>query len=460
MATERSLHKPQLLLFIVLLLLFFLIATIAPFGTLLVKKRSSGADAEHFPNDFTFGLATSAFQCEGGDGKTDWDAWPTYANARPIHPGLTAEDISLAGSIGIHELRFSIEWARVEPREGEFNTAVLLEYVKLAESLERQHIRPFINLHHFTLPGWLAAKGGLTHEQFPKYFERYTTRVAKAMRHVSIERWMTFNEPLVPIEMGYLNGYWPPEHKGDTMGAARASWNIIRAHKLAYRVLHRQFDTLVDKPQVGMAYFDHLYLPANPNNIDDQRVAAFLDNNGHAIMDALEDYMDYIGINYYNRCLVAFSANAHPSSEHLIAASNPTPTGEMTEERMEIFPEGIRLLVERYVKYRKPILITENGIGDRSDTKRARFIAAHLREVHMLVRKYEHSTSPIIGYFYWTLADNFEWTNMRMSSFGLIAVDAATLRRSLRPSALFYRDVIAARGLTREVLRKHQEKLK
>lgn len=442
--------------------LLFLLALLG----ILTLSHSASRFKQHtkvatpLPHNFIFGLATSAFQTDGGNGKTDWDAWPAYQSGHAIHPKITLEDITLAEKIGIHELRFSLEWARIEPEEGKFDTAALQYYTLLATEMQRRNIRPFINLHHFTLPLWLAQKGGLTAVEFPLYFERYTSLVAQHMRPLGIMRWMTFNEPLVPIEMGYLNGFWPPQHKGDTEGAARASWNIICAHKRAYKALHKELDPYRGKKiAVGMAYFDHLYYAADKNSIDDRRVVAFLDQNGHAMMEALLDYMDYIGLNYYNRTIVQFSRAPHPNSEHLVAASNPAPTGELTEERMEIFPEGISLLVDRYAKYNKPILITENGIGDRTDLHRGKFIVAHLRELQKSVDRYKNTASPIIGYFYWTLADNFEWSNMRMSSFGLIAVDQTNLTRSLRPSALLYRDIIKEKGITPNILEKYQATL-
>ncbi|MCX6788811.1 MAG: family 1 glycosylhydrolase [Candidatus Jorgensenbacteria bacterium] len=417
-----------------------------------VRENKASTNNLIFSENFTWGVATSAFQTDGGNGKTDWDAWSKYKKSHPTHPGLTKEDIKHAREIGIQELRFSIEWARVEPQEGLWDEKELSRYYDLALEIESQKIRPLINLHHLTIPKWVADKGGLESENFPALFSIYAKRVAAKMRPLKIKRWMTFNEPMVPIEMGYLNGLWPPLKKMDIAGANRAEWNIIRAHKLAYKEIHRELNTAFIKPEVGVAYFDHLYIPRNSNDRDDVRVAELLDAKGRAMMDALCDHVEYIGINYYSPCVVAYSEIAPGRNNMPIAASYHRPKGKVTEEGMVVFPEGIRLLAMRYKKYGKPIIITENGIGDRTDKLRGKFIIDHLRELHVVSEELKNTASPIIGYFYWTLADNFEWEKFHVSAFGLIAVNTRTNVRTVRKSAYLYRDIISANGVTEKML--------
>ncbi|MFA6407645.1 MAG: family 1 glycosylhydrolase [Candidatus Paceibacterota bacterium] len=402
-----------------------------------------------FPKNFIWGVATSAFQSEGGDGKTDWDTWDKYQKSNPIHPGFTNEDISLAHDIGIQELRFSIEWAKVEPKEGVWDKVALTHYRNLAREMQRKNIRPFPNLHHFTLPQWLAEKGGLENDSFPYWYARYVKKIAQTMKPLHIIRWMTFNEPVVPIETGYLNGVWPPFKNRDIGGAKRATWNIIRAHKRGYLEIHKTLDTPGHHVSVGMAYLDHLFVPDDPESKKDQQVVDLLDFGNSMIIRATEEYQDFIGLNYYNRSIVNFSTASVVFGNIPIAVGyNTNPNGPTTENGGNIYPRGIYELILKYQSFEKPIIIAENGIWDSKDATRRKFIVDHLRETHRAMQLLAKTKSPVIGYFYWTLFDNYEWGELKMTPFGLIAVNPKTLVRAPRLSASLYHDIIRARGVT------------
>lgn len=406
-----------------------------------------------FPKNYVWGVATSAFQSEGGGGRTDWDAFSKYRKSKPYHPGLTFQDIELAKSLGIQEIRISIEWSRIEPHEGEWNLKELDRYYEYALRMDSLGIKPFINLHHFSLPYWVAKKGGLESDEFPELFARYTKHIAERFRPLHIRHWMTFNEPMVLIEMCYIEGLWPPHKKADIVAANKAEWNLIEAHKRAYHEIHASNKTAFKEPMVGMAYFDHLYLPVHENNADDIRVAAYLDRHGKAMMEAVVDTVDYIGINYYNPCFVGRSGNSAPRNAVPVSAYFEKPKTAFSEEGMAIYPEGIRILVKQYARYGKPIIVTENGIGDRKDVLREKFILEHLKELHKAVEELRDTHSPVIGYFYWTLTDCYEWDKFRTSHFGLVSVNRANGAREIRKSAYLYRDIIRANGITEEMLR-------
>ncbi|MFA6365263.1 MAG: family 1 glycosylhydrolase [Candidatus Paceibacterota bacterium] len=409
-----------------------------------------------FPKNFIWGVATSAFQSEGGDGKTDWDAWDKYQKSNPIHPGFTKKDIVLAHDIGIQELRFSIEWAKVEPEEGVWDNTALTHYQNLVREMQRQNIRPFLNLHHFTLPQWLTKKGGLENDSFPYWYARYAKTIAYAMKPFSIMRWMTFNEPVVPIETGYLNGDWPPFKSRDIGGAKRATWNIIRAHKRAYLTIHKTLDTPGHHVSVGMAYLDHLFVPDDSTSKKDQQVVDLLDFGNSMIIRATEDYQDFIGLNYYNRSVVNFSTATVVFGNIPIAVGyNTNPNGPTTENGSAIYPRGIYELILKYRSFEKPIIIAENGIWDSKDNTRRKFIVNHLRETHRAMQMLAKTKSPVIGYFYWTLFDNYEWSELKMTPFGLIAVDPKTLVRTPRSSASLYHDIIRTHGVTPALQKKY-----
>ena len=194
---------------------------------------------DRFPDGFLFGAAVSAHQVEGGNVNSDWWWWE-HLESTPVHePSVDAcdfyhryrEDVSTLAGFGLNAFRFSIEWARIEPAEGEFSRAALDHYRRVLQACRESGVMPIVTFHHFTLPRWLQEAGGFASERFPSLFERYCDRAAAALGDL-IGVACTINEPQGLGSSGYLLGINPPGHTDDREGAQKAVDNLLEAHRI------------------------------------------------------------------------------------------------------------------------------------------------------------------------------------------------------------------------------------
>ena len=427
----------------------------------------------NFPDDFYWGSATSAHQVEGNNHNdwTEWEKselkiqnlklkiqdenfkksfpphifskWPTpldlenYISGRACdHYNRFKEDFDIAKSLGHNAHRFSIEWSRIEPEEGKFDEAEIEHYRQVISALKERGIEPFVTLWHWTNPIWFAKKGGWLNKDAPKYFERYVDKITLSLKDVNVKFWITLNEPNVYVGKSYIQGNFPPQGRS-FWRANKVFKNLIRANNQAYSLMHK---IAGDKIKIGSTHFLVAHLPYNPKSFLDKISVKFLDyiRNFRPIRNAREHH-DFIGIDYYHLERIEFSLrgrrwflfNTHVSPDNL------------TEFGWEIYPEGIYKFLMRLKKYNKPIYITENGIADARDEKRAKFIKEHLKWVHKAISE----GVDIRGYFYWSLLDNFEWDKGFWPRFGLVEVDYRTLERKIRNSALKYKKICKENSL-------------
>src|SRR6202795_926985 len=202
-----------------------------------------------FPDGFLFGAAVAAHQVGGGNVNSDWWRWE-HLESTPVHePSGDAgdfyhrygEDVSLLSGLGLNAFRFSIEWARIEPAEGEFSRAALDHYRRVLEACREHRVLPIVTFHHFTLPRWLQDAGGFASDRFPALFERYCDRAAAALGDL-IGIACTINEPQGLGSSGYLLGINPPGHTDDRDGAQRAVDNLMEAHRLGAAAIRSRFN--------------------------------------------------------------------------------------------------------------------------------------------------------------------------------------------------------------------------
>src|SRR5207237_8516742 len=191
-----------------------------------------------FPDGFLFGTATSAHQVEGGNTNSDWWEWEHRVGTPCREPSGDAcdfyhryrEDIAMLASFGLNSFRFGIEWARIEPAEGEFSRAELAHYRRILDACHEHGVTPMVTFHHFTLPRWLHEQGGLTADRFPALFERYCDRAAQALGD-RLGSACTINDPQGLGTTRWLLGVNPPGHTDDREGAQRAVDNLLEAHR-------------------------------------------------------------------------------------------------------------------------------------------------------------------------------------------------------------------------------------
>src|SRR3989338_4203989 len=168
-----------------------------------MKKRTF-----QFPDHFLWGSATSSHQVEGDNVYNDWWDWEQKGRVLERsgkacdHWNRFREDFKLAQSLGHNAHRFSIEWSRIEPKEGEFNQEALRHYQEVIDAVRLNGLEPIVTLHHFTLPLWLAKEGGWLSKRAPEFFARYSGKVFESLRG-HVRYWMTINEPEIYIFKSY-----------------------------------------------------------------------------------------------------------------------------------------------------------------------------------------------------------------------------------------------------------------
>ena len=389
-----------------------------------------------FPKGFWWGSATSAHQIEGGN-HNDWSEWE---KSRPLEyqSGKACdsynryeEDFDIAKSLNQNIHRFSIEWSRIEPKEGIFNHEAMHHYVNVVKALRARGLEPMITLWHFTNPIWFAEKGGWRNEKSPEIFTRYIKYVVDHLKD-RVGLWITFNEASsVYAGFSYMNGQWPPQHR-NVFEYIKVRKNFIKAQALAYQAIKKIYSvpqTLSDAEnhtshnvEVGLVESNtysingnlwHEKLIGKPYNY--QRNLYFWDK-------ALP-YYDFLGLNYYH------------VDRRVFGSYRTLPKQDMANEmNWETYPKGIYYRLMEIKQYNKPIFITENGIADSKDESREKFIKEHLQWVWQAI----HDGADVRGYMYWSLLDNFEWAKGFKPKFGLVEVNYQTFERKIRPSALEY----------------------
>lgn len=385
---------------------------------------SNGVNFQKFPKGFLFGSATSAFQTEGYDFNTDWHEWEktgATTDHKTDHPAANSwhkwpEDIELLKQTGQNAYRFGVEWARIEPEEGKFDEAAINHYREILEALKKNDIASMVTLHHFTLPLWLAKKGGFLNKQFSFYFDRYAEKVISQIGNLA-DFWTTFNEPKIYILAGYIQGKFPPNQRS-YYKAYFAIKNLIKAHIRAYKTIK----TIDKNIKVGLNQNIAAFQPENNRYFDKLavRIARYFDSV--IFIKPTNRYTDFLGINYYVKFIIQAKK---PFSRQSSSFKN--------DLGWRINQEGLYQVIKENLKWGKPIYITENGCADENDNIRPEFIRQALENIRNAI----HDGADVKGYFYWSLLDNFELNDGYIYKFGLHTID-----RQPRPSAKVYTDLI------------------
>jgi beta-glucosidase len=424
-----------------------------------------------FPEGFLWGAATSSHQVEGNNSNNDW--WEWEKEPGHILDGRRSElacdwwnraedDFDLAREMGQNAHRLSLEWSRIEPREGEWDDDAIARYRRMLVGLRERGLEPMVTLHHFTNPLWLVEKGGWETEIVVPLFERYVNKVVEELGDL-VELWSVINEPNIYAIISYAGGRWPPG-KQNLFLAFRVLSNMLLAHGQAYRVIHR----LQPHAKVGIAHAVRVFDPARPNSRLDRWAASLPDRIFNQLVltaltegvlafplalnrrvSELVDSLDFLGINYYTRDMVAFDAS-RPGE--LFGRRFYAEGAEMSDGGYgEVYPEGLYRLLKRVAAYGKPIYITENGLPDEDDDQRPRFLLTHLAAMHRAMQE----GVPVKGYFHWSLLDNFEWAEGWTLRFGLIALNVETQERTVRRGGQLYKEICQANAITQDMVERY-----
>lgn len=420
-----------------------------------------------FDKKFIFGVAGAAYQYLGSENSpnsnwTDFRILDKASQEFGSKAGVSADfwnhlddDIALMKEMKIKAFRFSFEWGDIEPEQGNYDHQAIAKYHDLFGKLREHGIEPFMTLHHFTHPKWFEAMGGFEHEKNIEYFVNFCSFMVQEFGD-DVRMWATFNEPTLYATQGYIWSVWPP-HQMNIASAGIVLKHILQAHVAAYHSMKKK------KPDVRIGFvhsvmqFDpyHAWNPLERiacyylNRIYHDVVVNFFSNGTYAFnipfyvnitaenADAPHT-IDFFGINYYSHVLLKTDL----FGEDILKIAY-RPEEIKTDTDLVIYPEGLYRAIQDVSdrltsKLHIPIYITENGIADVRDDRRALFIERYLYALHKAIE----DGYDVRGYFYWSLLDNFEWHLGYSMKFGLYHIDFQTQKRSLRCGANVFLDVI------------------
>lgn len=423
--------------------------------------------ARRFPPDFLLGCATAAHQVEGHN-DNDWSAWER-AHPERIADHSTSEiacdhyaryrdDLAQLAALGQNAHRYSIEWSRVEPEPGRFNSAALQHYADVARTCRQLGMEPVVTLHHFTFPRWLVDRGGARSSDAPRMFARFAAACIAAFgEHVRL--WVTVNEPNVLAFMSHLAGTWPPGESSlrATFATLRG---LLRMHVAGYRALHATAKRHGWRCEVGIAHAERRLLPRDVGSPLDGVAAPIPDHlfnrpilrsirSGRALpplgtgqrLSGLRGSLEFIGLNYYCDDVVTFDVRQPQNFFGRVESDKRYPQSSFG---WAINPAGLRRAInDLWREFGLPVLITENGVADENDELRPQFIVDHLRAVLDAME----DGADVRGYLHWTAWDNFEWAEGYTKRFGLFAVDRDTQERIPKASAAIYAGICGSREL-------------
>lgn len=371
------------------------------------------------PLPFLWGAATSAHQVEGDNDASDWWEWELTAASGCVEPSGKAcdhrhryhEDIALLAGLGLNCYRFSLEWSRIEPEPGRFSRHWLNHYREMARCCRSHRLLPIVTLHHFTNPRWVARKGGWEEPQAARWFARYCAVAAEALGEDAAAV-ITINEPNIPALLGYEVGVFPPG-KRDRAARERVTDVFIAGHRAAVEAIRAAAPGVPVGLALAMA--DWQSLPGGERELEDVRRLredVFLHATGSD---------DFVGVNAYTR--------------HRIGPGGwvgNEPGVELTAAGYEYWPEALEATLRRAwaVTRGRPLIATESGIATDDDLRRIEYIDRAVASM----RRAQAGGAEVGGFIYWSALDNFEWQHGYAQRFGLIGVDRATQRRTVKPS--------------------------
>jgi beta-galactosidase len=497
-----------------------------------------------FPKNFLWGVSTSGFQFEMGnkagknaDPNTDWYVWAH--DATNIKKGLVSGDLpengvdywslyekdhSNAKSLGLNAYRIGVEWSRIFPKstngvevgverasDGNIskidindqaieeldqmaNAEALNHYRTVIEDLKANGLEAFVCLNHFTLPLWIhdpftardtnLKKGprGWFDEKTIIEFTKYAAYMAWKAGDI-VDDWVTFNEPMVVPEAGYvsLDSGFPPG-VNNFKASKKVARNMVIAHARAYDAIKKMDTTKADEHGANVANVGLIQdvIPVKPleeKNPSDVKAANFIDamHNQffvqaitHGVLDErlsgaqektetksyLANRLDWLGVNYYTRPVIRGKKSVMArlfagmpvipemvqNYGFLCKPNDKSAGGRPTSDfGWEVFPEGLLESLRAMQRYERPLYVTENGTADAKDHIRSKFITDHLQILHKALNE---EKIDVRGYFHWSLTDNYEWAKGFRMKFGLYAVNLESKKRTKRKSADVYRKII------------------
>lgn len=413
-----------------------------------------------FPENFLLGASTAAHQVEGNNIHSDYYTMELMKSTSFAESSADAvdhynryeEDIKLLVKAGLICYRFSIEWARIEPVEGQFDESKVEHYRKMLRFCKENGVTPIVTLHHFTSPKWLISKGGWEAESTVEDFKRYCAYIADKLGD-ELTYIVTINEAnmglqLAAIAKRYIKEMLFKRKKKNSDGndgkaqvginlkqmlanqkiAAKENLEVFGTEKLntfvsqctpegdllimrAHTAARDAMKAICPHLKIGLSLSLHDMQPqwGGKRHAAKEWHAEF----GHYLPFIKDD--DFIGVQNYTRSRFGFFGQI-----------NLPKDAELTQMSYEFYPEALANVIRTvHKKFKGDIIVTENGIATADDSRRVEFIRRALAGVQGCI----DDGIPVKGYCHWSLLDNFEWQKGFSMTFGLIAVDRATQTR-------------------------------
>lgn len=408
-----------------------------------------------FPDDFLWGTATAGHQVEGNNVASDFWALEHTPGSRFAEPSgdacdhyrLYREDIALLKELGFTSYRFSIEWSRVEPEPGKVSRAAIEHYRDVLKACHELGLTPMVTLHHFTSPHWLPDLGGWEGEETPDRFAAYC-RVVMAELGSLIPYVVTINEANIACLTRRMIGNLPAQNAAseqapvgaDIAGALLGAdlpkvflfalgWTGPEIAKRAHMQARKAIRDVSPSTKVGvtLALQDYQPAPGGEESALEQWAENFDD-----FLPAIADD-DFLGVQNYTRVRVD-PGRAQPARDGV----------ELTQMGYEFYPRALENVLRRAASAGLPLIVTENGVATTDDTRRVEFV----REATEGVARCLADGVDVRGYYYWSALDNYEWMFGYRPKFGLIAVDRATQRRTVKDSARFLGSIAKRNSLS------------
>ena len=456
----------------------------------------------NFPQDFLWGTSTSGPQTEGrfaGDGK-GYNLWDYWYQVEPHRfrfqegPGLTStfyenweEDIELLVETGHTAFRTSIQWSRIFPKgRGEVNPVGVAFYRQVFERIKSKGIHLMVNLYHFDLPFALQEEGYGWENKETVYAYRDYARFCFETYGDLVDQWITFNEPIVPVEFGYFyDAHYP--HKVDAAAAVKVAYHTQLASSLAVQVCHEvdpnyrigvvldltpayprsQHPADVKAARIAELFQAKSFLDPSvlgtypPELVEILRERALLPEVDPSDLELIKEHtVDFLGVNYYQPIRVSAPRYApNPESPMLVEQFYEPyvmPGRKINPHRgWEIYEQGLYDIAQNIKENYGNIewLLTENGMGVEGEEKfrqngeiqddyRIDFVKDHLRELHRAIQEGANCK----GYLMWTFIDCWSWLNGYKNRYGLVELDLATQERRLKKSGHWFRELSQQNG--------------
>ncbi|GBP62350.1 Myrosinase 1 [Eumeta japonica] len=483
------------------------------FGNTLALDLSGGKNTGYtFPKNFFFGVSTAAFQIEGAwnlDGKSEsiWDRL-VHTNKTFVRDGSNADvaadsyhlykrDVEMVRELGVDIYRFSISWPRVLPTglSNDINPLGIRYYKNLVDELVKHNITPMATIYHWDLPQRLQDIGGWSNAHIVDYFRDYA-KVLFDNFGDKIKYWVTFNEPMQTCLEGYGGTYRAPALDRRGIAEYLCTHNLLKAHAKVYHLYDREYRPLFGG-KIGIALDSNWAEPKTNSSRDTEAAELYLKTHvgwyAHPIFSKEGNYpqeliervdaksiqqnytrsrlpkftaeeiafvrgtADFFGLNHYTTYLLTMadkevgSIPSHENDVGIVRVQDPHWPSRSSSAWLKVVPSGFRRLLHWITKtYNNiPIIVTENGYADYDGVEDASRVSYYSHYLNALLHALHEDHSTVIGYFAWSLMDNFEWDDGYVSRFGLYYVDfeSPNKTRTAKASAQLYSRVVATRHL-------------